>query len=253
MVSQFLSRQYHFLSPALNSSESIHFLFPSKVTTLPRIPDLCLSVVPMYTSAMISEKQQFQLELLNDIFTISDMCSTKTYIWGGLAIDIVEGHFLREHNDIDCFTMNLLDVKQQMETQFLQKGYAVTFLDEVDMLQVKKNGCHAAFNRLEIDNDIAMWRHIGNEGTVFFPQSWLNDTKYNFYDTGMLVSGAEFEYSLKANVRLLSPVWKLRQKDILSLEYWTNVLKKRNINPESILHEIWSDNPYWRKRGYEGY
>ena len=137
--------------------------------------------------------------------------------------------------------------------QFLQKGYAVTFLDEIDMLQVKRNGCGAAFNRLEIDNDIAMWRHIGNEGTVFFPVNWLSNTTYNFYDARMLVSGAELEYSIKANVKLLSTVWQPRQKDIESLEYWTNVLKQENINPESLLHEIWCDNPYWEKLGYEGY
>ena len=197
---------------------------------------------------MVSKKQQLQLEFLNDIYEISDICSTKTYIWGGLVIDILEGHFLREHDDIDCFTVNLLDVKQQMEIQFLRKGYTVTFLDDIHMLQVRKNGCRAAFNRLEIENDIAMWRHIGDEGTIYFPRKWLSDTNYNFYDTRLLVSGAELEYSIKANVKLLSPVWNLRQKDITSLEYWTNVLKVKNINPESILHEIWCDNPYWRKQ-----
>jgi len=202
---------------------------------------------------MLSEKQQFQFEFLNDIYEISEICSTGTYIWGGFVIDILEGHFLREHDDIDCFTMNLLDVSHRMEAQFIQKGYSGTFLDGADMLQVKKNGCGAAFNRLEVENDIAMWRHIGNEGTVFFPRNWLSDTTYDFYGTGMLISGAEFEYAIKANVKMLSPVWELRQKDIASLEYWVKVLKKRNINPESILHEIRSDNPYWRKRGYEGY
>jgi len=202
---------------------------------------------------MLSEKQQFQLELLHDIYAISESCSTRTYIWGGLAMDINEGCFLREHHDVDCFTLNLLDVSHQMEAQFIQKGYSVTFLDGIDVLQVKKTGCGAAFNRLEIEDDIAMWRHIGNEGTVFFPRNWLSDKAYDFYGTGMLISGAEFEYATKANVKMLSPVWELRQKDIASLEYWAKVLKKRNINPESIFHEIRSDNPYWRKRGYEEY
>ena len=135
---------------------------------------------------MLSENQQCQLEVLQDIYTISESCSTRTYIWGGLTVDINEGHFLREHRDLDCFTLNLLDAKHQMETRFIQKGYTVNYVDEFDMLQVKKNGCSAGINRLEIENDIAMWRHIGNEGTVFFPQNWLSDSEFNFYGTEML-------------------------------------------------------------------
>lgn len=202
---------------------------------------------------MLSENQQCQLEILQDIYSISESCSTRTYIWGGLTVDINEGHFLRDHHDLDCFTLNLLDAQYQMETRFTQKGYTVNYVDEFDMLQVKKNGCSAVFNRLEIENDIAMWRHIGNEGTIFFPQNWLSDSALNFYGTEMFISGAEFEYAIKTNVKLLSPVWELREKDIASLEYWANVLKKRNINPENILQNISSDNPYWIKQGYKEY
>ena len=98
-----------------------------------------------------------------------------------------------------------------------------------------------------------MWRHIGNEGTIYFPRNWLSDTFHNFYDIRVWVSGAELEYSIKANVKLLSPIWELRQKDIIPLEYWINVLKEQNVNPENILHEIWCDNPYWRSQGYKEY
>jgi hypothetical protein len=36
------------------------------------------------------------------------------------VLDIVEGYFLREHHDIDGFTLNLLDVKNKMDaTQLL--------------------------------------------------------------------------------------------------------------------------------------
>lgn len=202
---------------------------------------------------MLSEKQKYQLQCLKDVSEISGLCSTKTYIWGGLAMDIVDGRFLREHGDIDCFTLNLLDVRHKMETEFQQRGYTTSYLDEVDMLHVHNNDCRAAFNRLEVDNGIAMWRHIGNEGTISFPQDWLGSNYIGFYDTEVLISGAEFEYSIKANVKLLSPLWKPRQTDIAALEYWTSKLREQNIDPENVLHQIRCDNPYWRKKGYSEY
>ena len=202
---------------------------------------------------MSSESQKYQLQLLKDIFEISDLCSTKTYVWGGLVIDIVEGYFLREHRDIDCFTLNLLAVKNKMDTLFQQRGYTTSFLNDFDMFKVENNGCHADFNRLEVENNVAMWRHIGNEGTIYFPHIWLSDTSKNFYNTKVLISGIEFEYSIKANVKLLSPIWKQRNNDIIALEYWKNALKEQNINSESIIHQIWCDNPYWRKQGYKEY
>jgi hypothetical protein len=202
---------------------------------------------------MLSEKQEQQLQFLRDVYEISGLCSTRTYIWGGLVMDIVEGRFLREHGDIDCFTLNLLEVRHRMEIGFQQRGYTTSYLDEVDMLQVNNTDCHAAFNRLEIENGIAMWQHIGNEGTIFFPQDWLRNNFINFYDVEVLVSGAEFEYSIKANVKLLSPVWQPRQTDIAALEYWAAKLRERNIIPETVLNRIRCENPYWRRKGYSEY
>jgi hypothetical protein len=200
---------------------------------------------------MLSERQKYQIQLLKDIFEISALCSTTTYIWGGLVVDIIEGYFLREHRDIDGFSMNLLDVKNEMERLFQQRGYTTSFLNDFDMLRVEKNGCHAALNRLEVENDVAMWRHIGKEGTVYFPWIWLKNKPRNFYDIPVLISGIEFEYSIKAKVKLLSPVWELREKDNQALEYWKKKVKDQNINAENLLKQIWSDNPYWRKKGYK--
>jgi hypothetical protein len=200
---------------------------------------------------MLSDSQKCQIQLLKDIFEIADLCSTKTYIWGGLVVDIVEGYFLREHHDIDGFTMNLLDVKNKMEILFQQSGYTTSFLNDFDMLRVEKNGCFAVFNRLEVENKVAMWRHIGNEGTVYFPCIWLENSPRYFYNIPALISGMEFEYSIKARVKLLSPLWELREKDNKVLEYWNKKLDDQNINAESLLKQIWSDNPYWRKKGFK--
>ena len=164
-------------------------------------------------------------------------------------MDIFEGRFLREHHDIDCFTLNLLDVKSDMNVLFKQKGYSTEYLSDIDMFKIDQHRCEAAFNRLEIDNDVAMWRHIGNEGTFYFPRVWLENRTRYFYDTPVLVSGIEFEYSIKTKVKLLSPIWELRENDLKALEFWNRKFVDQNINPENLLKQIWSDNPYWRKRG----
>jgi hypothetical protein len=200
---------------------------------------------------MLSNTQRHQLQTLKDIGEISGLCSTKTYVWGGLVMDMLEGRFLREHGDIDCFTLNLLDVKEHMDSLFSQRGYETGFTKGIDMYNVQKDGCCVAFNRLELDNEIAMWRHIGDYGTLYFPKAWLSDSPRLFYETSLLISGIEFEYSIKAKVTLLSPEWQLRESDKAALDYYTKALKKHNIASGSVLKKVWSDNPYWRKKGYK--
>jgi hypothetical protein len=199
---------------------------------------------------MISERQKHQLQILSDIYDVSCECSTKTYIWGGLVIDILEGRFLREHRDIDCFTLNLMDCKVDFDTMFKERGYSTEFQTGIDMFQIHKDGCGAAFNRLEYENETAMWRHIGNEGTFYFPRAWLEENPRDFYNIKVLVSGIEFEYCIKARVELLSPVWRLREKDKEVLEYLAILLKGKKVSADSVLERVWSDNPYWRKKGY---
>jgi hypothetical protein len=202
---------------------------------------------------MLLENQVLQLRFLRDIFEISRLCSTKTYVWGGLVMDIMEGRFLREHGDIDCFTLNLLEVKETIDELFVCRGYATEFVPGIDMYKVMNNGCHAVFNRLEIDKDTAMWRHIGDKGTLYFPRVWLKDTPMAFYDTSAYVSGIEFEFAIKAKVELLSPEWHLRETDKIALEYYTNALIQQNISSESVLNQVWSDNLCWREKGYKEY
>jgi hypothetical protein len=36
-----------------------------------------------------------------------------------------------------------------------------------------------------------------------------------------------------------------------SKEYWNKKLDDQNIDPENLLRQVWSDNPYWRKKGYQ--
>ena len=174
-----------------------------------------------------------------------------TYIWGGFTIDVFEGRFLREHKDLDGFTYHLLDVLDEMVTLYQLRGYTTRFFEDIHMLEISKNELHASFNRLDIDNETAMWRHIGDEGTVYFPISWLDDTPRNFYNQKVYTSGVRFEYAIKTNVRMINAEWQLRDKDYVSIEYLKKFIENEHIAEEDIFQRIWSYNPYWAKRGYE--
>ena len=201
----------------------------------------------------LSETNKRNLAILRDIYDVSGLCSTRTYVWAGLVQDILAGKFLREHRDVDGFTLNLWGVRYEMAALYEQRGYAISFLDDVHILRIDRDGVHAVFNRLEFDGETAMWRHAGDEGTVYFPKQWLSDTPQCFYDTRVFVSGIEFEYSIKTHPHLLNPEWAGRTKDADALKWLNSMLDEQQIDREGILRQIWSYNPYWVKRGYRAY
>lgn len=201
----------------------------------------------------ISKGNRRQLEFLRDIYEVSASCSTKTYIWGGLTIDIFEGRFLREHGAVDAFTADLLERMGELTRLYEERGYRTEFRDEWHMFEVWKDDFHAGFNRLETDHGIAMWRHIGEHGTVYFPSAWLDDVPRAFYDVQVYTSGIQFEYAIKTNVRLLSPEWQPRQKDIEAAQYLARALQDQGLDEEDVLRHIWSYSPYWTRKGYEEY
>lgn len=198
----------------------------------------------------ISDSNNCYLELLNDIYEISKKLKTKIYIWGGFTTDIFEGEFLREHGDLDGFVENMMGILNQLSTEFMNKGYHVEFNGNFNMLTVRRGDQHAGFNPLDIDGELAMWRHIGDHGTVYFPYSWLDKTPRKFYDTSVYTSGLSFEYALRYNIHDMNPEWKEREKDKIAKEYLLNKLKENNIEPADILDKMWSYNPLWIRKGY---
>lgn len=199
------------------------------------------------------ETNQRYLAILKDIVEISQLCATRTYIWAGLVRDILAGEFLRQHSDVDCFTLNLWDVQNKMIELFTQRGYAISSIPEVDFLKIERNGVHAVLNHLEFDDSIATWRHAGKEGTVYFPREWLADTPQKFYDTNVFVSGIEFEYAIKTHPELLNPEWKIRPKDFDAVQWLRRTLAEKQITPETVLKRVWSYNPFWVRKGYLEY
>ena len=191
--------------------------------------------------------------MLRDIFDVSQECSTNTYLWGGIVIDILEGRFLREHHDLDGFTLNFRDVLDEMQSLFEQRGYLPEYDDKFQILKIEKDGSHATFNGLEVDGEIAMWRHVGNDGTIFFPEEWLDKKPRAFYSVKALTSGIKFEYAIKKNVKLLSPEWEPREKDAIAIEYYDKALHAEGMSREDVLSQIWSYTPYWNNKGYPQY
>ncbi|WMJ90550.1 nucleotidyltransferase domain-containing protein [Anaerocolumna sp. MB42-C2] len=200
---------------------------------------------------VISKKNQQYITMLADIYDISSSLGIRTFVWGGLSIDIWEGYFLREHGDLDGFVENLTEYVESLTSEYVKRGYKVTFHSEFLMLEVEKDLVHASFNPLKRNGKTAEWKHIGNDGSVFFPFDWLDVSPRLFYNTKVYTSGIRFEYAVKTKVSMLHPEWRLREKDQLAIKYMEEKLKAENICKEDIYKWFWSYNPYWYKQGYD--
>ena len=201
----------------------------------------------------ISQKNLRFLNFIEDIYEISTICSTKTYVWGGFTIDIFEGKPLREHSDLDGFVVNMIDVLDEISVLYRKRGYETNFLEDIQMLQVEKGEIRGSFNCLEFNEEAAMWKHIGDDGVVYFPKNWLDTSPRVFCGKKVYTSGVKFEYAIKTKTNLLSPESErqLREKDRIAIQYLENVMKIEKIDKEDLYSKISSYNPYWIRKGFE--
>jgi hypothetical protein len=200
-----------------------------------------------------SNSNRAYLALLEHVYEISAICSARTYIWGGFTLDIFEGKFTREHHDLDGFIDGMMPKLDKLRVMFEQRGYETSFRDDINMLTVRKGKQHGVFNAMERDGTVAMWRHIGNQGTVFFPFEWLDKAPRRFYDAEVFTSGAYFEYAFRQIAQYVNPEWKERKKDRTAKQYFEKRVRELGIEPDALLSKIWSYNPYWLKKGYDGF
>ncbi len=89
----------------------------------------------------VSENNRAYLEILGDIYEVSQECSTVTYMWGGIAVDVLKGRFMREHHDIDGFCLNLLECLTDLETHYRSRGYVSTFDRDFQILRIENSDC----------------------------------------------------------------------------------------------------------------
>ena len=74
-----------------------------------------------------SDKNRQILSMLQDISQVSESLNIKTYIGGGMTIDIWEGQFLRVHDDADAFTENLIAHKDLLIEPYEKLGIKSDF------------------------------------------------------------------------------------------------------------------------------
>lgn len=193
---------------------------------------------------------QGYLEMLGDIFRVSEGLGIRSYVWGGFAVDILQGRFTREHGDLDCFTENLAENWEELRQQYESLGYDVYYMKEFWLLRIEKGGLHASFNSMKNIDGIAHWYHAGPHGTVFFPYGWLDEGPRTFYDAPVRTIGERLAYVLKTNAHLLHPEWKLREKDHADIAALEGMLGG---DVGEIKKRVWSHNPFWYAKGYEEY
>jgi hypothetical protein len=203
----------------------------------------------------MTERAQKHLEMMKDIYTVSTSMGLKTYLWGGYAVDILNGALTREHSDIDGFTENLVENKDELIAGYEALGYSINleYFDYMSMLIIKKNGEHAAFNPLKNVDGIAHWQHVGAHGTVFFPYEWLDTKPANFYGSQVYTCGAEMAYLIKTNIDLLNPEMQARDKDTADIAVLEQIILAKNIDKKEIRKKIWCHSPYLYAKGYEEY
>jgi hypothetical protein len=201
----------------------------------------------------MTEKNKKHLDILKDIYAVSSGTGIKTFVWGGVAVDVLHGAFTREHDDLDCFTENLTENITELINRYETLGYSTQYFPDFWMLTIKKGDTHATFNSVRNVDGIAHWYHAGPRGTVFFPYDWLDREPLVFYGVNVYTFGIEMAYTLKNNVRLISPEWKLRDKDKADIATLEQIISSRGIDKNEIMKNVWSHNPYWYAKGYEAY
>ncbi len=190
---------------------------------------------------------------LKDIYEVSAAYGLKSYIWGGLCVDLLKGEWTREHGDADLFCENLIDHLDELRNAYEARGYETKYLPDFWMLQIRKGEMRAGFNMVRNVDGIAHWHHIGIHGTVFFPFEWLDQTPIDFFGTSAYTIGVRLAWVLKAYPHLLSPEWKGREKDRVDLEKLDGLLHAQKIEKAAFLRHVWAHNPFWYARGYAEY
>ena len=201
----------------------------------------------------MDNKTKQNIEMLKDIFTVSDELNLKTYLWGGFAVDILRGALTRTHSDVDGFTENLVENLDPLTAKYTALGYTVSYIEEVWMLRIEKGEVHAVFNTVRNINGIAHWHHAGAHGTVFFPYDWLDATPRVFHGASVYTFGLKMAYLIKTNVQLISAEWQPREKDKADTAILESLLLQQDIDKEAIKKYVWSHNPWWYGKGYEAY
>jgi hypothetical protein len=79
------------------------------------------------------------LRLLSDVCDVSRDVGSRSWVWGGLAVDVLRGGLLRDHHDLDCFALDLTEHQGRMIDRFRDLGYEITVLEEFQILRIDRD------------------------------------------------------------------------------------------------------------------
>jgi hypothetical protein len=180
----------------------------------------------------VSGKNQSVLEAMRLVESISAGLNTTSWIWGGFAVDIQQGCFLREHRDLDYLTLNLHTLVREFAEGFEDAGWQSRRLGNGD-LKLEREGIKIQLGHVEILG-FAKWTHDGERGYVSFPEGWLSSRPFRFCDVEVHAIEPEFQWVLLEHPEMLNPEWKLRDKDIRAKEQLGKILADRGVDPHAL-------------------
>ncbi len=197
--------------------------------------------------------KQDTLALLRDLWDVGEATGCKAWIWAGWAQDIREGRVLREHGDLDVFMLNMPDHLPELVAAFEARGIKTSFWNEFLLLKLERGTARCGINPLIERHGIAEWKHIGDQGSVFFPFEWLDAQPRDFLGVPALIAGTEFEYVFRTRIAATNPDWTPRPKDRQAATYWRAALAERGASCEEVLSRVWTYNPFFFHRGNPAY
>jgi hypothetical protein len=181
---------------------------------------------------MVSKKNRANFAAMTLVERISVDIETISWLWGGLVVDVHNGKFLREHNDLDYLTKDLHQLKSQFSRSFLELGWETENLENGD-LRCEKDDVKIHFGHVVFSENVK-WTHNGEKGSLVFPVSWLPIKATAFYETNVHVVLPELQYVLKTHPQLLNPEWQTRNKDISDLKVLEQILTKRGVEISTL-------------------
>lgn len=184
-----------------------------------------------------SEKEKIYLETLRLLNEFSEQIGTRTYVFGGLTLDIWVGGLLRSHHDIDCLTENLHSLEDEFDQLFSHAGYETKHLTNDDF-KAEKGDVKVQFGHLDIKDGRVEWTHNGDKGSIFFPEDWLDRDAHDFYGSKAYTVKPELEYVLKIHPELMNPEWIPRNKDLAARQKLTEILQSRSIELSALREQV---------------
>ncbi len=185
---------------------------------------------------MFSSKNELHLSAMKLVETFSKNLNTFSWIWGGFTIDIYENQILREHDDLDYLTLNLHSLIPEFVKLFENCGWQTQLLINGD-LKIRRSGVKIHMGHVEL-SDNARWTHNGEQGSIWFPQEWLNTNPVIFCGIEIHVVEPQFQYVMLEYPQMLNPNWQWRETDISARKYLKSLLRAKGIHSQSLLQQV---------------